>query len=66
MFIVSYTVESNAPTADYYELYDTLLDAQNRVSDLRRYYDQTTAYALYCWAISAVMSASEPHWEQPA
>lgn len=57
MFIVSWTIErSQDDTRDHFILCDTIDEARSEGARLSRSDD------VYCWAISKVIDASEPHW----
>jgi hypothetical protein len=41
---------------DYYALFDSREAAESGIASLMEHED------LHCWAVSKVLSASEPHW----
>lgn len=52
MFIASVTMDGD----DHYSLHDTYAEAKAEIGLTLKQTD------LYCWAISEVVEASEPHW----
>ena len=67
MFIIVTTLEFSRSHGgpsykDNYELADTLEEAQAIIAKRKRQDYVPGEYSLYCWAISEVLDASEPHW----
>lgn len=57
MYILSWTVNHGQNNLeDHYILFDSREDAESCVASLMERDD------LHCWAVSKVLSASEPHW----
>jgi|DEB0MinimDraft_10_1074344.scaffolds.fasta_scaffold224742_2 hypothetical protein len=57
MYIVSWTVNHGLNMLDdYYALFDSREAAESGIASLMEHED------LHCWAVSKVLSASEPHW----
>ena len=66
MFIVNHTTKhtdsvGNVTHKDNYQLCDTLDEAKEKVQQIIKLNDD-----LYCYAISSVIEASEPHWIEGA
>jgi len=43
---------------DHFRVYDELAAAEDLAADLRERED------VYCWAVTKILSASEPHWTE--
>lgn len=60
-YIVAWTAEhgpSVQDLVDHFDVYDELAAAETLVEKLRERED------VYCWAVTKILSASEPHWTE--
>jgi len=67
MYIVHRTLrfhlsEGGPSYKDHYELCDTLEEAQKRIETYKHHSYVPDEMDMYCWSISEVVDASEPHW----